>query len=93
MPSFTSLVAFGIILVALYVLSPGILILFANHGYLLEEGSRADDALNIFWRPISWSGERAESVRTFYEWYFELLADPDELLFDPDPDREVPPPF
>ena len=89
-PSFTSLVAFVIILATVYVLSPGIVILAANHGHFLEEDSSTSKTLGVVWRPIWWSHERAEWVRTFYDWYFGLLIDPDELMV-PDPDREVVP--
>jgi hypothetical protein len=79
-----------IILLTLYVLSPGIVIVMANHGIIMEEGSHASNVLDVIWKPISWSVERAEWVRDFYDWYLELLIDPDQL-FDPDPDRKVVP--
>lgn len=83
-PSFTSLVVLVIIILSLYVLSPGTVVVLANHGYLVEDGSQVSNALDVIWRPIWWSAERVECVATFYQWYFDLLS-------VPPPDHELVP--
>ena len=73
-PSLTSLVAFGVILLAGYILSPGPALALAFA--LSEEGDFPPDELMLFYEvvywPIDWCCDNAEWVETFYDWYLEL---------------------
>ncbi len=74
-PSVTSLVVFGMIILVVYALSPGVLVVMGNQGQPLEPGPLIS-SLVFIWAPLTWCSENSELVGSFYEWYFELLTGP-----------------
>ena len=70
-PSYTSLVAFGFVVMFVYVLSPGLVVPLANAGYLPENGVLSR-VLPVVYVPLTWAYENVECVGSFYDWYFDL---------------------
>ena len=70
-PSFTSLVACGIIVLAGYVLAPGPAIALA-----IEVDANIPEELGIFlcivYMPLEWCGSNVECVGDFYDWYMPI---------------------
>lgn len=73
-PSITSLVAFAMIVLTLYVLSPGPLTALADAGYISEEGVSGTVLRVVYW-PLHWCYENFDWFETLYEWYVSLWTD------------------
>lgn len=64
-PSFTSLIAFAVFLLILYLLVPGPCYRYGMNTPVQEE-------LGVVFAPIWWVSERQPNVVKFYIWYFDL---------------------